>query len=109
VLLNLNVKPTGMDGSYSQSLASTVVNPSLSVSGDGSPELVRGGGLTAFPRPNEEPTVTIPPLLARALAFFTMYSALCAACTREDFARVRTRLQLEWSFDGGFVSRYYVL
>jgi len=38
-----------------------------------------------------------------------MYSELCAARLPEDFVLVRTRLQQEWTFDGGFVSRFTIV
>jgi len=44
----------------------------------------------------------------RFLAPLTMYGELSAARTPEDFASVRTRFQHEWTFDGGFVSRYTI-
>ena len=98
VLIDLNIKRIGMDGPYSQSLASTVVNSSPSVSDGRSPSPVRGGELTG----------TVPWHI-RALAFFTMYSELCAANTPEDFAQVCTSCQREWSFDGSFVSQFAII
>jgi len=57
-------------------------------------------------RPNEEPTTTTTvPWHGRTLSSFTLYGELSVACTPEEFALVRTRLQQEWSFAGGFVSR----
>ncbi|KIM36083.1 hypothetical protein M413DRAFT_78631 [Hebeloma cylindrosporum] len=35
-----------------------------------------------------------------------MYGELSVAHTPEEFSLVRTRLQQEWTFDGGFVSRF---
>jgi hypothetical protein len=83
---------------------STLVNGS-SVSDGGPP--VCAEGMTADPRPSEEPAV-IGILLwhKRTLAYFTMYSELCAARTPEDFARVHMSFRREWAFDGGFVSRF---
>lgn len=61
-------------------------------------------------RPNEEPAVSASlPWQRRILAFFTMYGELSVACTPEEFAFVRTRLQREWAFDGGFVSRFTII
>jgi len=58
-------------------------------------------------RPNAEPTTTTTvPWETRALSSFTLYGELSVACTPEEFASVRSRLQLEWTFDGGFVSRF---
>ena len=70
---------------------------------DGPP--VCGEGMTGS-RPTEEPTTaTILPWHGRTLSSFTLYGELCIACTPEEFALVRTRLQQEWSLAGGFVSR----
>ena len=86
--------------------SSTSVNrPSVS---DDDPRVCEG--VAAFPLPNEEPAVTAPlPRHWRILAFLTMYYELSVACTPEDFAFVRTRLQHEWTFDGGFVSRFTII
>jgi len=106
VLIDLNIKLIGMDRSYSQSLPSTLVNCSTSVSDDGSPRPVRGGGIIVdAPRPHEEQTVTASlPWHMRALVLLTLFSELSAAAMPAEFAVVRQRLQQEWSFDGGFVS-----
>jgi len=95
-----------MNEPFPQSLDSTVANFS-SVSDDNGPP-VRAVGMISASRPSEEPA-DIAPWHTRALATLTMYSELCAARTREDFARMRTRLQLEWAFDGGVVSRFTIL
>ena len=56
-------------------------------------------------RPNEQPTTTtIVPWHRRTLSSFTLYGELSVASTPEEFSLVRTRLQQEWSFAGGFVS-----
>ena len=60
-------------------------------------------------RPSEEPSATAattPPWYRRTLSSFTFYGELYVACTPEEFALVRSRLQQEWSFDGGLVSRF---
>jgi hypothetical protein len=63
------------------------------------------GGMTARPQPNEEPAITATlPWHIRVLASVTVYGELFAACTAEEFALVHTRLQQEWTFNGGFVS-----
>jgi len=65
---------------------------------------------SSCPRQNEEPAVsTSLPWQHRILAFFTMYGELSVACTPEEFAFVRTRLQWEWTFNGGFVSLFAVI
>ena len=57
-------------------------------------------------RPNERPTTTTTvPWHSRTLSPFTLYGELSVACTPEEFALLRSRLQQEWSFDGGFVSK----
>ena len=38
-----------------------------------------------------------------------MYGELSAARVQEEFAPVRIRLQQEWLFDAGFVSRFIIL
>jgi hypothetical protein len=45
----------------------------------------------------------------RALASFTMYGELSVANVQEEFAPLRMRLQQEWIFDAGFVSRFIIL
>jgi hypothetical protein len=66
---------------------------------------VRGEGMIGS-RPNEEPTSTTTlPWHNRTLSSLTPYGELSIACTPEEFAFVRSRLQQEWSFAGGFVSR----
>ena len=75
---------------------------------DGLP--IHGEG-PAGSQPNEEPTTTTStqPWYRRLLASFTFYGELSVACTSEEFALVRTRLQQELTFDGGFVSRFSVM
>ena len=58
-------------------------------------------------RPNaEQTTTTTVPWESRALSSFTLYGELSVASTPEEFASVRSRLQLEWTFDGGIVSQF---
>jgi len=92
---------TGMSPSYVQS---STLSARLD---DGSPVCE---SITACPRPSEEPAITAPlPWRRRILASLTMYGELSVACTLEEFAFVRTRLQREWTFDGGFVSRFTIM
>jgi hypothetical protein len=101
-LIILTVERTGVHRPYSQSI--TLVNAS-GVSDDGGP--IYGEGMTAPPRPTEEPTATaLSPWYIRALVHLTVYSALCAARIPEDFLPVHTRLQQEWAFNACFVSRF---
>jgi hypothetical protein len=84
----------------------TVCNPSVS---DDDPPVCDGTTASSCPRPNEEPAVWASlPWQCRILACFTMYGELSVACTSEEFGFVRTRLQREWAFDGGFVSRFTI-
>jgi len=69
----------------------------------------RGEGVTVGRRPNEELMVTATPLYKKALALLTMYGELSAARFAEEFAPVRARLQQEWIFVAGFVSRFTIL
>ena len=64
--------------------------------------------ITAGPQPNEEPAITATPWY-RALASLTMYNELSTARIPEEFRLVRTRLQQEWTFNGGFVSRIIIM
>ena len=68
--------------------------------------MVRGGMITDLqPNASEGPASSAAlPWQSRILAFFTMYGELSVALTPEEFALVRTRLQQEWTLDGGFVS-----
>jgi len=76
----------------------------MSVSDDGPPRPIRGGGIID-PQPREEQTVTVAlPWHMRALELLTPFTELSAACMPAEFAVVRQRLQQEWTFDGGFVS-----
>ena len=62
--------------------------------------------MAADSQPNEGPTVTasIPPWYIIVLDFLTMHSELSAARIPVEFARVRVRVQQEWTCNGGFVS-----
>jgi len=63
-----------------------------------------------YPRPNEEPGISVStPWQSRILASLTMYGELSDACTSEEFAFVRTRLQREWIFNGTFVSPFTII
>jgi hypothetical protein len=65
---------------------------------------------------NRFPVVQMPDSLdndpraspASVLESLTMYGELSAARTPEEFALVRSRFQREWTFNGGFVSRFTV-
>lgn len=63
-----------------------------------------------LPRYSEklERTTDISPDLSRAetlLSAFTMYSELKEACLDSQFEKIFTRLQTEWTYIGGLVSR----
>ena len=45
----------------------------------------------------------------KTLVFLTLYDELSGARTSEGFAAVRVRLQQEWVFNAGFVSRFFFL
>ena len=66
--------------------------------------------MTTFPQPNEE-QIHIAALPWHRIAFesLTMYGELSAARTPEEFAAVRLRFQTEWTFNGGFVSRFTMM
>jgi len=67
-------------------------------------------GMAIYPGPNEEPsTASLLPWQSKILASFTMYGELSVACTSEEFAFVHTRLQREWTFNGGFVSPFTIM
>jgi len=94
------------DHPYVQS--STLVRHT-SVSND-EPPVCEDMAASSSPRPNEGSAVSAAlPWQRRILAPFTMYGELSVACTPEEFAFVRTRLQREWTFDGGFVSRFTIM
>ena len=57
-------------------------------------------------RLNELIVTAAPVWWRKALAFFTLYDELSAARTLEEFLAVRVRLQREWIFNAGFVSRF---
>jgi len=101
---NLNVKLIAINQPYPQSSAlvklSTVSDDVL---------LDHEEGMTAD-RSKEELIVTDAlPWQGRALSSFTMYGELYAAHVQEEFAPVRIRLQQEWIFVAGFVSRFIIL
>jgi len=62
--------------------------------------------MTVARRPNEELMITASPWYKKLLALLTMYGELPAAHFAEEFAPVRARLQQEWIFVAGFVSRF---
>jgi len=45
----------------------------------------------------------------KTLAFLTLYDEISAARTPEGFAAVRVKLQQEWIFNAGFVSRFFLV
>lgn len=45
----------------------------------------------------------------KALAFLTVYGELSTAHMPEEFAAARVRLQQEWTFNAGFVSRFTIV
>ena len=61
------------------------------------------------PLPDEEHAIVTLPWHWRILAYLTMYGELATACTPEEFAFVHMRLQQEWTFAGGFVSRFTIM
>ena len=84
----------------------TLVKPPC-VSNDG-PSI--RGGMAACSQPDEEPAISVTlPWYSRTLASVTVYGELLAARTLEEFALVHTRLQQEWTFNGGFVSLFTVM
>jgi hypothetical protein len=104
LLIGLNVKATGTNQPLSQSR--TLVKRSF-MSNDG-PSI--RGGMTALPQPNEEPAITATlPWHSKTLASLTVYGELFAARTPGEFAIVHTRLQQEWTFNGGFVSLFTIM
>ena len=101
MLVNPKVKATGMNRPLSQ--PRTLVKRSCISNGGPS---IRGG-MTAHPQPNEEPAITATlPWYSKTLASLTVYGELFAARTPGEFAIVHTRLQQEWTFNGGFVSLF---
>jgi hypothetical protein len=67
------------------------------------------GGIAARPESNEESAITVTlPWHGRTLASLTVYGELHAARAPEEFALVHTRLQQEWTFNGGFVSLFTI-
>ena len=73
---------------------------------------IRGEGANAAHLQGKEPIVnaTSPwhTMALAMLASLTMYGELSAAHVPEDFVPVRTRLQHEWTFNAGFVSRFTI-
>jgi hypothetical protein len=68
------------------------------------------GEMTARPQPNEEPAITATlPWHSNILASLTVYGELFAARTPGEFAIVHTRLQQEWTFNGGFVGLFTIM
>jgi len=101
MLIDLNVKSTGMSQPLSQS---RILVKRSCMSNDG-PSI--HGGMTARQQPNEEPAITATlPWHSKTLASLTVYGELFAARTPGEFAIVHTRLQQEWTFIGGFVSLF---
>ena len=99
MLINLNATCTGVD----QLLKSrNLVKHSHSNVFDD------GGEGVAIPQTDEEPvvTTTLTRWCSRALAFLTIYGELSVARLPEEFALLRMALQQEWTFSGGFVSRF---
>jgi hypothetical protein len=97
---NLNIKLIGINQPYPQSI--TLVSDDV--------PLDHEEGNTAESRSNEDLIVSDAlPWQRRALASFTMYGELSVANVQEEFAPLRMRLQQEWIFDAGFVSRFIIL
>ena len=68
-----------------------------------------GEVMAAGPQPNEDPIVTATPRwYIRVLVVLTMYGELSAARIPAEFAPVRTRMQQEWTFHGGFVCPFTI-
>jgi hypothetical protein len=61
-------------------------------------------------RENDSPTrlVSDGAWNTRVLESLTMYRELSTARSPEEFAPVRLRFQREWTFNGGFVSRFTI-
>ena len=57
---------------------------------------------------NESPTSLVFGSARRAFESLTIYYEISAARIPEEFAPVRMRLQREWTFNGGFVSRFTI-
>jgi len=104
MLNNLNTKCTGTKRPYPQT--GSLVTPSHVSDGEPSD---RGEGMTVERRPYGELMVNATPLYKKVLALLTMYGELSAARFAEEFAPVRARLQQEWIFVAGFVSRFTIL
>jgi len=103
MLINLNATRTAVDRPSLKSR--NLVNHSHTSVFDDEPK-----GAAIPPRPHEEPVVTTTfPWHSRTLASLTIYGELSVAhIPEEEFALLRMRLQQEWIFDGGFVSRFSI-
>ena len=103
MLINLNVTRTAVDRPSLKSR--NFVKPSHASVFDDGPK-----GMAIPPRPNEEPLVTTTLLwYSRIFASLTIYGELSVPhISEEEFASLRIRLQQEWIFDGGFVSRFSI-
>jgi len=66
--------------------------------------------MTTVPQPNEERNdIAALPWYRMVFESLTMYGELSAAHIPEEFAPVRLRFQREWSFNGGFASRFTMM
>ena len=102
VLINLNATRTGVD-QLSLKSRNLVKHSHVTVFND-KPE-----GMAIPPRTDEEPVVTTTlPWYSRTFASLTIYGELSVAGIPEEFALLRMRLQQEWTFSGGFVSRFSI-
>ena len=64
--------------------------------------------MTVARRANEELMIIATPWYKKLLALLTMYGELSAARFTQEFAPVHARLQKEWIFVAGFVSRFTI-
>ena len=103
VLINLNATRTAVDRPSLKS-RNLVKHSHAQASVFYKPE-----GITIPLRTDEEPVVTTTlPWYSRTFASLTIYGELSAARTPKEFALLRRRLQQEWSFIGGLVSRFSI-
>jgi len=58
---------------------------------------------------NESPTSNVSDSARRAWEYLTIYREISAARIPEEFAPVLLKLQREWTFNGGFVSRFTII
>ena len=66
-------------------------------------------GMVISPQRNEEPVLTATlPWHGKTLASLTIYGEISVARIPEEFASLRMRLQQEWTFNGGIVSRFSI-